>query len=95
MEIKIKTPIKAIREKCLECCAGQINEVRCCPCITCSCWFYRFGKRPETLIKQKSIWIEPLCFANNTGKSSDILIAELENKTIDSYSFIQNNKVSK
>ena len=40
------TPMKAIRAKCLDCCCGQSNEVKLCPCKDCSLWQYRFGKNP-------------------------------------------------
>lgn len=40
------TPIKAIRAKCLDCCCGQVNEVRLCPCTECSLYSYRLGKDP-------------------------------------------------
>ena len=30
--IEVKTPIKAIRAKCLDCCAGAKQEVRYCTC---------------------------------------------------------------
>jgi len=42
-----KTPIKSIREKCLDCCNGNWNEVRQCPAINCSLYPYRLGKRPD------------------------------------------------
>lgn len=45
-EIKILTPIKAIRAKCLDCCGGYKNEVKHCPITDCSLYPYRFGKRP-------------------------------------------------
>lgn len=41
------TPIKAIRAKCLDCCCGQVNEVKMCPCSDCSLYPYRFGKNPK------------------------------------------------
>ena len=45
---KILTPLKAIRAKCLECCAGQTREVRLCHMVWCSLYPYRMGKRPKT-----------------------------------------------
>jgi hypothetical protein len=42
----IKTPIKAIRAKCLDCTAEQPGEVRLCPIASCPLWPYRMGKRP-------------------------------------------------
>ena len=41
------TPIKAIRAKCLECSAGQYNEVRLCKIKNCALYEYRFGHRPK------------------------------------------------
>ena len=42
------TPIKAIRSKCIECCAGQKVEVRLCPIKDCALWGYRMGHRPKS-----------------------------------------------
>ena len=44
------TPIKAMRKKCLDCCAGSRKEVRECPVIDCALYPYRFGKRPTKAI---------------------------------------------
>ena len=41
------TPLKAIRAKCLDCCAGQVAEVRRCELENCPLFRYRFGKRPK------------------------------------------------
>lgn len=41
------TPMKAIRQKCLDCCCGQLAEVRMCTCITCALYGYRMGHRPK------------------------------------------------
>ena len=40
------TPLRAIRAKCLDCCCGQVAEVRRCPSKSCALWPYRFGKNP-------------------------------------------------
>ena len=48
------TPMKAIREKCLDCCCGSAQEVRLCPAQKCPLWPYRMGKRPSTLVKGKA-----------------------------------------
>ena len=50
-EEKILTPIKAIRAKCLDCCGGQRQEVKLCPCTDCSLHPYRMGHRPKTTDK--------------------------------------------
>ena len=41
------TPMKAIRAKCLDCCAGQVAEIRHCELENCPLHPYRFGKRPK------------------------------------------------
>lgn len=41
------TPMKAIRKKCLDCCCGQVKEVRLCPIKTCPLYEYRSGHRPK------------------------------------------------
>lgn len=45
--MEIKTPIKAIRAKCLECCCGQYAEVKACAITDCSLHPYRMGHRPK------------------------------------------------
>jgi len=48
-DIKIHTPLKSIRLKCLDCCCGNVAEVRRCEIDSCTLWPYRFGKRPSTV----------------------------------------------
>lgn len=43
----IRTPIKAIRAKCLDCTCGQVGEVRECAIKTCPLYEYRMGHRPK------------------------------------------------
>lgn len=45
--VEFKTPIKAIRAKCLDCCGGQYTEVERCTVPDCPLFPYRFGKRPR------------------------------------------------
>jgi len=40
------SPIKAIREKCLECCCGSSQEVKLCEISDCALYPFRFGKNP-------------------------------------------------
>lgn len=35
---------KAIRMKCLDCCCGNMAEVRKCTTTSCPLWRYRMGK---------------------------------------------------
>lgn len=41
------TPLKAIRQKFLECSCGHIKEVRLGPIKTCALYEYRMGHRPK------------------------------------------------
>ena len=45
--VEVRTPIKAIRAKCMDCTCNQPKEVRECPITTCPLWPYRMGKRPN------------------------------------------------
>ena len=38
--------LKAVRENCLQCCAGNDAEVRTCRLIWCPMWPYRMGANP-------------------------------------------------
>ena len=43
----IRSPLKAVRLKCLDCCCGSWKEVEDCACeTTCFLWPYRLGKNP-------------------------------------------------
>ena len=52
-----RTLAEAARAKCLDCCGGQLREVRFCLALTCPLWPFRMGtdpfrgrrgRRPET-----------------------------------------------
>lgn len=42
---------KAIRMKCIDCCCGNMAEVRKCPAIHCPLWRYRMGKEENDGLK--------------------------------------------
>ena len=46
-EMKSLRPLRAIRTKCVDCCAGSVQEVRLCPVTACPLHPYRFGRRPS------------------------------------------------
>ncbi len=46
-KIKVLTPVKAMRAKCLDCCCGSVQEVRECPIKNCALWPYRMGRKPK------------------------------------------------
>lgn len=41
------TPMRAIRKKCLDCCAYQPREVRLCTAVNCPLYSYRLGHKPS------------------------------------------------
>lgn len=43
----MKTPVKSIRAKCLDCMCGSPQEVRLCPSENCPLYPYRMGRRPR------------------------------------------------
>jgi hypothetical protein len=43
----LRTPLKAIRAKCIDCVCGQVREVARCPCLKCPLYEYRMGHRPK------------------------------------------------
>lgn len=49
--IRMSRPItgrimKAIHEKCIDCCGGQVREVKFCPIKDCPLYPYRMGHDP-------------------------------------------------
>ena len=51
---KSVTPVRAIRAKCLDCCAGSAHEVKLCPIPSCSLYPFRLGKNPNRAGKVNS-----------------------------------------
>ena len=47
MAEKKLTPLKAIRAKCVDCCAGSFKEVALCTAVNCPLFLYRHGKNPS------------------------------------------------
>lgn len=46
--ISKRSPLKAIRAKCLDCSGGQVKEVRLCPIATCPLYSFRMGRKFST-----------------------------------------------
>lgn len=66
------SPLKAIRAKCLDCCCGQIVEVRYCTALKCPLNPYRMGHKPKaTITPTKDIYPEKVRknahFSENTA----------------------------
>lgn len=52
MKIPKQSPLKQIRKQCLECCGGSKKSVRFCQSTECPLWYLRFGKFPQTAIRE-------------------------------------------
>jgi hypothetical protein len=46
LKFRAQNPLKAIREKCLDCCCGNDAEVRKCVSVDCALWPHRMGTNP-------------------------------------------------
>lgn len=68
-----KSPLKVIREKCLDCCCGQAGEIKNCAIIKCPLHPFRLGKnlyRTRTMTEeQKQAAAERLKSARLAKKS--------------------------
>lgn len=75
MEYKTN-PVKAIREKCLDCCCGSNIEVKLCNIVSCPIYPFRFGKNPfrqkrEMTEEQKKVTVDRLREARKFLASSE------------------------
>lgn len=75
MEYKTN-PVKAIREKCLDCCCGSSLEVKLCNIESCPIYPFRFGKNPfrqkrEMTEEQKKVTVDRLREARKFLASSE------------------------
>lgn len=43
---EIKSPLKAIRQNCIDCCCGHVAEVKQCTVTKCALYPFRMGKNP-------------------------------------------------
>jgi hypothetical protein len=49
------SPLKVIREKCIDCSGGSLVEVRRCHLIKCALWPFRMGANPFAKPRGRSI----------------------------------------
>ena len=49
-----QSPLRAIRDKCLDCSCYQPSEVRLCEAVKCPLWPFRAGKHPWIVEAQKT-----------------------------------------
>lgn len=65
----IRTPIKAIRAKCIDCTNGQNVEIRECPITECPLWEYRMGRRPKNNVEGD--------FSKDTSEDEEIITEDI------------------
>ena len=65
----IRTPIKAIRAKCIDCTNGQNVEIRECPITECPLWEYRMGRRPKSNVEGD--------FSKDTSEGEEIIAEDI------------------
>ena len=63
--MKVLTPLKAIRQNCLECSGGSLKAVTYCSCnglhsTRCHFWPYRFGRRPKSVKDRRLVMPEAM-----------------------------------
>lgn len=75
---RAKTPLKAIRAKCLGCCAGSGKEVRLCPVERCSLHSLRLGKRAREAPRTPLKAIRAGCYGCGEGTAPDIRRCDLD-----------------
>jgi hypothetical protein len=46
LKFRAQNPLKAIREKCLDCCCGSASEIRKCVATDCALWPFRMAANP-------------------------------------------------
>lgn len=46
-DVVVLRPMRAIREKCMDCCCGQVAMLRDCRITGCAIWPYRRGRNPN------------------------------------------------
>lgn len=68
-------PLKAIREKCIDCCCGSLAEVKDCVTERCALFPYRMGKNPyrkrrEMTEEQKQVLADRLAEARKNNNNS-------------------------
>jgi hypothetical protein len=42
-----RSPLRSIREKCIDCCGGNKAEVARCEIQSCALWPFRMGRNPN------------------------------------------------
>lgn len=71
---KTITPMKAIRDKCVDCCGGVLIEVKACGALNCSLWRFRLGLHPFTERNKDNPFLQPKNFLGLEEKDASEVI---------------------
>ena len=55
LNFSAQNPLKAIREKCIDCCCGNTAEVRKCVAVDCALWPFRMSTNPFRKKRELSV----------------------------------------
>jgi hypothetical protein len=71
---KRRTPLQAIRAKCVWCCGGQPREATSCPAGKCPLHSWRHGRKPEGAINSALQTIREKCLQDcgEQGSHKDV-----------------------
>ena len=94
MEQKVRTPLKAIRAKCLDCSNESFGEARSCQVTTCPLYPYRLGKNPNRAgLKNKGHYEKTngtaSDFDDNSSSEGDYTTQEIEEKDMAQLTFFE------
>lgn len=60
--------LRAVRAKCVDCCCGQLAEIRRCTAYRCPLWPYRMGSNPFYGAGGAARAADPASVVENTGE---------------------------
>lgn len=66
--MKNPTPIEAIRQKCLDCCSNEMQEIKGCMVLDCPIWKFRLGLHPFTEKNSKNPFLDTKRFEGYRDK---------------------------
>ncbi|MBA7545080.1 hypothetical protein ES705_37443 [subsurface metagenome] len=76
-----QSPLKQIRKNCIECCENW-REIMFCASVDCKLWYFRFGERPQSFVRNKGKEYARLFDRENFKKGGrydpDTLIEEMQ-----------------
>lgn len=72
--------LKSIRLKCMDCCIGQVSEIRACGVVNCPLWNWRLGINPFSEKGKKNPFYNTTFFAGLEDLSANETIKEVKRK---------------